>query len=201
MLSSLALDSLKAEENIPWGQRFKRMLFDTDTRQVLIMTILCLIAMVCCHNIDSLPGKLFLFAAAIVWLISAYQFVKETKLLLYLLNFTVMTLIEQAIPTPELTGLLPVLLMVVTMALRILLFSFVALQIGYIYYAQEIHSASKDPSQKTIVDKVTETAYDMSILETGLAAVHLYTNRKQIAKKAAVRLKDKALDKLLGSKK
>jgi len=198
ILSSLAFNSLKnGSESLSFVQKLKRMFFGSDTKQILIMTAVCILSMLVSTIWGGIVSVIFFLAAGIIWLISLLAFLRETKFILYFMNFAVYGLLEAAIPMPDLTGIAAIPLTVLTISLRVVLYSFVAMIIGHTLLADEI-VANKPVSEQTFIEKISVGAGKASLLDAikvGAGVVYAVSHPGETAKTAASALKDKAIEK------
>ena len=202
VLSTLAQDTLEKEEKASFGARLKRMLFDADTGKLLIMTVLCLVSSLCSGLLNGFVGTAFTLGCGVVWALSLFAFLKDTRLLWYTTNYAVMTMMEMAVPAPAITGVGSALLAVLLLAIRIGLFAFVAMLIGYDHHLQKLRAEAVAASgqQGGVVDQVNQKIYGTTILQAGLKTADVIINRKEYARAAGNKLKDKAIEKLMGKK-
>ena len=189
-----------AEEALTLRKKVERLLFDSDTKKLLVMTVLCLVASVFSGVADGRTGKIFVLVCIAVWVVSAFLFIKETGVLWYAANYAVMSMVQLAVPIPAVTGVIPALLAVVLLAVRIVLFTAVALLIGMDHYQKALRAkvVAEHPEEAKVTDKVNEKAYGASILEAGIKAADVVIHRKEYARNAGEKLKKKAKEKLMG---
>ncbi len=187
-LTEIAYEFLKKGAMPSFAQQLKTMFFDTDTKFLLIMTVLSVVFMFI-TKVGSFPlyAVIFLvFLAAFVF--SFFAFTRQ-RLVMFLINFTVMTLIETAIPFPSLDGFGSVFSVLVCFALRTLLFAIVALLCGYLYYVNDLNRG------ETGGETVVERAFEVSIFEAGAMAVWALSNPKRTAVVTGKTLLNKMLQK------
>ena len=203
VLSTFAQESLKAEKRLSLAERVKRMLHDSDTRKLLIMTVLCLAVGFTSGSYKGTLAYCFSTGCYILWAVSMLLFLKDTKLLWYCMNYSMMLFMEYAVPSPEIVGFGSAALSVLALAVRILLFSFVAMLIGYEFWLQERREEmiAADPSLNNGLQKANKTLFNASILDAGVFSALLVLNRKEIARDTAEMLKEAAIEKITGSKK
>ena len=191
VLSSIAWEFFKEQEiseslqKVSFFQRFKRMLFEKDTIRLLVMTMLCIAVMLMPSLAAEQTSLLFMAVLAILWLISLVSFLRQTNFMMFFLTYTVLNLFEKAIHLPEITGVESMVWMILLVLLRLILFSFMALCVGFNMYTVERLNG------QTTGEQVTKWFGKLSILQVGALAAGAVYAVKAIPEMAVETVKEK----------
>ena len=171
-LSEIAQEFLEDPQSIPFGKQLKRMLWDTDTKFLLIMTLLSLASMFVAKIGVPAARIAILLAFTVGFGFSFISFVRQ-KFLMFLVGVTAMTLIETALPIPEWNGFGTVFMIILSISVRSLLFAVIGLLNGYLNYFASLRKGT-----------VENGMYNVTILQVGAAAAYAFFFPKEVAKTA-----------------
>lgn len=142
VLSDMAAEHIWEEKKTPFRKRLLDLFHDRSTLLLIVMSMLCVLSStqvygMISHGSAGFFAVLTCMAFILAWLVTLWLFVKETKPFPYIFTFAIMYFVESVAVDPSMNSSNLWEVTVLTAAIRIVGFTFVAAMIAFFFRYME----------------------------------------------------------------